>query len=268
MDEGKRTTEQGAEGLGTDWGKLTWPEAREAIGPRSVALLPIGCAEPHGPHLPLDTDVTIALAQARRAARRLGLAGVPALVLPPIAYGVTNYTDGFSGRVTIRPGTLWALVEDVITAVEQEGVRQVVLVNGHLEPAHVAVLRGVILDHPSRGPAKAQAILADVSRRRWAATLGDEFQSGDCHAGRYESSIVLHADPGSVRASRAHLPALSIDLIAKMKAGVTTFRAAGAAEAYCGDPARASAEEGRELVERLATVVVESAREAWPDLFP
>jgi creatinine amidohydrolase len=211
--------------------------------------------------------VTIAQAQARRAAEIFGEARIRALVLPAIAYGVTNYTEGFAGRLTIRPGTLWALVEDVIEALEQEGVRQIVLVNGHLEPAHVAVLRGVVLDHAKRGPQEAQAILADTTRRRWAATLGAEFQSGDCHAGSYETSIVLHADPAHVRASRRELAPVSIGLLSQMKAGVTTFKAAGAGDAYCGAPAEATAEEGRRLVDALALVVVESARETWPDLF-
>ncbi len=251
----------------TEWAKCTWIEARELLSDRLVALLPIGCTEPHGPHLPLDTDVTIAAAQARRAAELLGLSGVRAMVLPAIAYGVTNYTEGFAGRVTIRPGTLWALIEDVIEALEQEGVRQIVLVNGHLEPAHVAVLRGVVLDHTQRSASRAQAIVADNTRRRWAVTLGEEFQSGDCHAGRYESSLILHADPVNVRASHKQLPALSIDLLAKMNSGVTSFKAAGARDAYCGDPAAASAEEGRELLDRLARIVVESARETWPELF-
>jgi len=250
----------------TEWAKCTWTEARDLLTDKLVALLPIGCTEPHGPHLPLDTDVTIATAQARRAVELFAAAGVRAIVLPPIAYGVTNYTEGFAGRLTIRPGTLWALIEDVIEALEQEGVRRIVLINGHLEPAHVAVLRGVVLDHAERSAQKAQAIVADVTKRRWAATLGEEFQSGDCHAGRYESSLVLHADPSNVRDSRKALAPLSIDLLSKMKAGVTTFQAAGASEAYCGDPANASAEEGRELVDALARVVVESARETWPDL--
>ncbi len=251
----------------TEWAKRTWIEARDLLSKPVVALLPIGCTEPHGPHLPLDTDVTIAVAQSRRAAELLEAAGVPAIVLPPLAYGVTNYTDGFAGRVTIRPGTLWALIEDVITALEQEGVRQIVLVNGHLEPAHVAVLRGVILDHAERTAVKAQAILADNTRRRWAATLGEEFKSGDCHAGRYESSLVLFADAANVRDSRLRLAPVKIGLLEKMDAGVKSFRDAGASAAYCGDPAAASSAEGRELVERLAEIVVTSARETWPDLF-
>ena len=57
----------------TELGKRTWPEAGELLGPETVAILPIGATEPHGPHLPLDTDVTIAQAQSRRAAERLHL---------------------------------------------------------------------------------------------------------------------------------------------------------------------------------------------------
>jgi creatinine amidohydrolase len=252
----------------TELAKQTWPEAAALLGPGTVALLPIGSTEPHGPHLPLDTDVTIALAQSRRAAELLERARVRAVVLPPLAYGLTRYTEGFAGRVTLKPGTLWALVEDIVESLEQHDVRQVVLVNGHLEPEHVDVLRALAVDRPARGPQRAQIVLADVTRRAWAATLGEEFQSGDCHAGRYESSLVLFADPEGVReAERIALAPLTIELLAKMKAGVRTFQAAGATQAYCGDPAAASAAEGGQLVERLAEIVVGVTRQAWPELF-
>lgn len=248
--------------------KLTWPEAATLFEPSTVAILPVGSTEPHGPHLPLDTDVTIAVAMARRAMERLEEQGIRALVLPPLAYGVTNWTSGFKGRVTLKPGTLWALVEDVVASLEQDGLRRIVLANGHLEPAHVEVLRGVVLDHAELGPQRAQVLLADVSRRRFAQTLGDEFASGDCHAGSYETSLVLAADPASVRERELRgLAEVRIDLLAKMKAGITSFAAAGAKDAYCGDPAAASAREGEQAIDRLADVVVVLAREAWPELF-
>ena len=252
----------------TELAKLTWPAAARLFDARTIAILPTGATEPHGPHLPLDTDVTIALAQSRRAAQRLAELGLASFVLPPLAYGVTNYTTGFAGRVTLRPGTLWALVEDVVDALQQDGIRRIVIANAHLEPAQVAVLRGVVLDHAVRDAHHAQVVFADNTRRRFAATLGDEFASGDCHAGRYESSVVLAADPGSVREEeRSRLAPVAIGLLEKMKVGVTTFAAAGADRAYCGDPAAASAAEGRATIERLAEVVVAAAREAWPDLF-
>lgn len=248
--------------------KCTWPEARALFEARTVAILPVGSTEPHGPHLPLDTDVTIAVAQSRRAAQRLGELGVRAMVLPPIAYGITRFTSGFPGRVTLRPGTLWALLEDVVLSLQQDGVRQLVLSNGHLEPEHVKILRGIEKDHPRRGPGEAQVLFPDNSRRRWAQTLGDEFGGGDCHAGSYESSIVMAADPAAVREpERLALPALRVDLIERMRAGAASFAEVGARDAYCGDPAAASAAEGRELVERLAEMIVTSVRETWPDLF-
>jgi creatinine amidohydrolase len=51
--------------------ELTWQEAAEQLAQRPVGLLPIGAIEAHGPHLPLDTDLIIAGAMARRAAGRL-----------------------------------------------------------------------------------------------------------------------------------------------------------------------------------------------------
>ena len=72
----------------TDLAKLTWPEARARFGPDPVCILPIGATEPHGPHLPLDTDVTIANAQAGRAAELRAAKGVDAIVLPTVAYGL------------------------------------------------------------------------------------------------------------------------------------------------------------------------------------
>ena len=248
--------------------KHTWPEARELFDENLVAILPIGATEPHGPHLPLDTDVTIAAAQARAAAETLAAAGVRAVVLPALPYGLTHYTEGFEGRVSLRPGTLWALLEDVVESLQEQGVRRVVFANAHLEPEHVQVLRGVAGDYPERTPHKAQVVFADNTRRRWAGSLGDEFKSGDCHAGRYETSIVLAYDPAAVREDeRRALEPVAIDLISKMRAGVKSFRDAGASLAYCGDPGAASAAEGEERVRALAHMVVESARDAWPELF-
>ena len=248
--------------------KKTWVDVKDRFGPRTVAIIPIGSTEPHGPHLPLDTDVTIARAQSVRAAEMLEERGVTTMVLPPIAYGITNYTEGLPGRVTIRPGTLWALLEDMVLALEQQNVLQIVFSNAHLEPPHVKIIRGVAADHPERGKLRAHVIFPDNTRRRWAETLSDEFKSGDCHAGQYESSIVLASDAAAVNEEeRAKLEPVKIDLIQKMQAGVENFIEMGAEDGYCGDPRAATEEEGRDLIDRLATMIVTSVEETWPDLF-
>ncbi|MEX1024215.1 MAG: creatininase family protein [Planctomycetota bacterium] len=254
----------------TELAKRTWPEARELFASDPIALVPIATTEPHGPHLPLDTDITIAEAQARRAEELLAEAGVPSVRLACVPFGLTRFAEGFEGRICLRPGTLWALVEDLIESLAEQGIRRIVILNGHLEQEHVQVLRGVVSDFaeaPDKG--RPQVVLADVTRRRFAERLGDEFLSGECHAGRYEASIVMAADPDGVReAERVALPPLTIGLIEKMRAGVTSFRDAGADAAYCGDPAAASAAEGRALIDSLASIVVDLARETWPERFP
>ncbi len=254
-----------------DLARLTWPEARERFGPDLVTLLPIGATEPHGPHLPLDVDVTLSVAHARRAAAKLVEGGVDALVLPPLAYGVTFFTDGFEGRVSLRPGTLWSMLEDICDSIAEQGVRRLMFCNAHMEPGQVKVLRGVALERSLATPPKVQGVqvvFPDLTRRRNAERLGDEFKSGECHAGRYESSLVLAFDPGSVREDeRAALPALEVGLVEKMQAGAQSFLEVGAEAAYCGDPASASAEEGVRLCEELAELTVEAAKDAWPELF-
>ena len=98
--------------------------------------------------------------------------------------------------------------------------------------------------------------------------MGEEFASGDCHAGRYETSIVLAADGDAVRREDLEgLPPVEIGLIEKMRAGAESFLECGAERAYCGDPASASRDEGEDLLSRLADMIVRSVEETWPELF-
>ena len=55
-----------------------------------------------------------------------------------------------------------------------------------------------------------------------------------------------------------------IDLARAMREGKRTFGEAGAPDAYFGDPAAATVEEGNDIYTRLVTMVVEEARAAWP----
>jgi creatinine amidohydrolase len=75
-------------------------------------------------------------------------------------------------------------------------------------------------------------------------------------------------DGESVREEvRASLPPVEVDLVGEIQRGAIHFVDIGIAQAYCGDPAHASAAEGRETVEKLASAVVEGVRATWPELF-
>jgi creatinine amidohydrolase len=223
-----------------NFGELAYPD----LPSDAVHLLPLGATEPHGPHAPLATDTLISVGISRRAAERLK-GEIPVLVVPAVPYGVTRYGADFPGAVSISEETLRSLVADIAGNFER-----VVLVNSHLEPEQVWLLRD--LDLP----------LFDVTRRAVAERLTEEFRSGAGHAGRYETSLVLADRPELVHAGRMRtLPAKPIDMPAAIRAGQTSFVAMGMDQAYCGAPAEATAEEGRETFETLSEMLVELIRE-------
>jgi creatinine amidohydrolase len=244
-------------------GDLTWPEAGEAFAKSPVVLLPLGAIEPHGPHLPLDSDVVIATEIARRAAMKLKARGVPALILPPLSYAATEFAAGFPGRVSISPETTTALVRDIACSVIDQGLKKVALASAHLEPSHLEALHKAVAEVESR--TGVRPVFVDTTRAKWAKTLTEEYRRGECHAGAYETSLVMAVEPESVRENlRKELPPIHIDLAAKIKAGVRTFAEAGADKAYFGNPASATPGEGHETYEILAEMIVSAVLEAWP----
>jgi creatinine amidohydrolase len=99
--------------------------------------------------------------------------------------------------------------------------------------------------------------------KKWAKTLDAEFKSGACHAGLYETSIMMAAAPELVdEAMRGVLTPVPISLSKKLDAGVTTFAAMGMDLAYAGDPASATIEEGERMIQRLAEMVVGEVRDS------
>jgi creatinine amidohydrolase len=236
-----------------------WVDVRDLLAgaPSAIALLPVGALEAHGPHLPLATDVIIAEGLCRRAAAALEADGRMVAIAPAIVYSVTDYAGGFAGTAGIPPEVATAHVRAVVTALATTGFRRVVLCNAHLEPAHVASLRTAIEG--------TDAALADCTERRFARTLTEEYKRGACHAGSYETSLVLAERPELVRDQRrVGLPPLPIDLARAMRAGVRTFVEAGAPDAYFGDPAAATRDEGEWIFARLVEMVTTVVRERWP----
>lgn len=241
---------------------LTWEEVAALDRERTVLILPVGSTEPHGPHLPLATDVIISDGMAERAAAALEARGLTALLLPTIVYSVTDFASGFAGALSLRFETARDVLVDVLTGATRDGFRMLAVANSHLEPRHVESITDA-LARVTEATGVAVAF-PDKRRRRWSSLLTDEFRSGACHAGQYETSLVLADRPELVRDDlRGALEPVDRSLSTAIRDGVETFRDAGGDRAYFGRPADATAQEGEATYDALARMLVTSIEETY-----
>lgn len=209
----------------TSLGAATWPELPE----RPLLVVPLGAVEQHGPHLPLTTDTAVATAVADGVVDRL--AG--ALLAPALAYGASGEHEGFPGTVSLGTEALTGLlVEYGRSACRWAG--RVLIVNGH----------GGNLDALRTAVPRVRAEGRDVA---WFAC---GFPDGDAHAGRTETSLMLHVEPEQVRRDRAVTGETTPirALLPRLRAeGVRAVSPTG----VLGDPSGADAEEGARLLDGL-----------------
>jgi len=234
------------------WASLTYEEAAVALAAHSVAILPLGSIEPHGPHLPLETDIIIAEGMARRAAEILNAKNIPAFVLPAIPFTVTEFAHGFPGGVSLGNDAVGTYYENVFRSLLEMGFACVAIANAHLEPEHIQAI------HSAQEKCGNRIIFPDITLKPWALQLTDEFKKGECHAGQFETSLVMADAPALVREEiRITLPDIPISLSKAIRDGKKSFVEMGSARAYFGTPRSATAEEGRKTFEILAGMIVE-----------
>lgn len=158
--------------------ELSWAEVQD-LNP-DVAVLPVASTEQHGPHNPVGLDSIVANAMAREAT-----AETETLLLPPVEVGVAEHHRGFPGTLYVRPETLKNYVYDVLASVAEHGVETAVIVNGH--GGNTGALNEVA------GQLTREGTLYTVT---WMWT--DAFPEEDDHAGKNETSFLLHLTPDLV----------------------------------------------------------------------
>lgn len=207
-----------------------------------LLLVPVGSLEQHGPHLPLETDTAIAEAATERLADRLAEQAVPAWVAPALCYGSSGEHQSFPGTVSIGTEALTHLVVELVRSAATWADR-VVLVNAHGGNAEALT--------------DAVAQLTDEGRDvAWLPCASEEV---DLHAGRTETSLMLHLRPDAVRTELAEAGDTRplAEILPAMRSGGV---AAVSANGVLGDPTGASADEGAEIlaamVEQLVTTVL------------
>lgn len=215
---------------------LTWPEASAWFRRDPRLIVPVGSCLQHGPHLPLVTDTLIVEAVAGGIAARYRI-----LLAPTLPFGSGSAReDEYAGTASLRSKTLHRVLNELLTAWEEQGVEQVVLMTAHGFRGHVAALLSVV----SRARIRVVDVkTADVSRFLSAPDLPD-------HAGELETSLLLHLAPELVRRDeiRDHVPPDPewMELLEGSQA-VPPEGSPG----VVGRPTEASAEKGRQIYEHL-----------------
>ncbi len=102
------------------------PNLRKEIKKRDqVAIIPVGSIEQHGAHLPISTDSDIVTEVASKVAQKKKF-----ILLPTITYGV-SYEHAPFFNLSIRESTLRAVLSDLCESLLSNGIKTVIIINGH-----------------------------------------------------------------------------------------------------------------------------------------
>jgi creatinine amidohydrolase len=207
------------------------------VAASSLLVVPLGSTEQHGPHLPLDTDTTLAVALAERLAARRD----DVVVAPGLPYGSSGEHGAFAGTLSIGAAALDRLLVELVRSADH--FAGTVIVSGHGGNA---------------APVDAAVVTLRAEGRRvlvWAPQV----KGGDAHAGRVETSLMLCLRPSAVRLGDAQPgDTRPIDQLLPLlrERGVAAVSANG----VLGDPTGAFAEEGAALLDALADDLTEAVR--------
>jgi creatinine amidohydrolase len=237
-------------------------DARLSADEPPVVFWVLGAIEAHGPHLPLETDTIIGEALAERAAQQLSdRTGVTTLAAPSYTATAAECASALEGTVHVPEDVAQAGIEATLRGLLSAGVQRLCVITLHFDPAHTSALEAALesLEENER----ARVAYPRLASRENAQRVGGEFATGDAHAGCFETSLVLAAQPDAVDDTYRELEANHVGLVDGIREGKRSFEALGMPEAYCGAPAEASRDRGHELFATLADVVVEACGDAW-----
>lgn len=173
--------------------EMTSKDVGTGIDANSVAILPIGAVEEHGPHLPLSTDSI----QPEHVALEVAKAVGNAYVLPILKYGQCSSTRNFPGTISVRFESLSMMVEDILMELHRNGFRNIVVLSGHAGRLHMAALRLAAEHVIEKHPGLKLMVLSDYDIAY--AMKEVEIPKDDGHAGMIETSRVMAIRPDLVK---------------------------------------------------------------------
>ncbi len=246
--------------------ELTGPDIA-ALSPDTVAVLPVGSIEQHGPHLPVATDHLIAEAVAEGAARAAA-EHCAVTLLPGLVYTKSDEHAWSPGTLWLSATTLLAVLDDLGRSLAAGPVRRLAFVNAH--GGNSALLGVALRELRTRHGLFTFLLHASLPADQGGASPAPELGMG-VHGGLNETSAMRHLHPHLVDMGRAarsvpeHLAEYQHIGFGKPVAfGWTSddFAAGdGPGSGVVGDPTGATAERGRVLVEAAVDRAAAALRE-------
>ncbi|MGI6207104.1 MAG: creatininase family protein [Anaerolineae bacterium] len=243
--------------------EMSWPEVRELVSPRALAVIPVASTEQHGPHLPLSTDAVIVTEVVRRAAERVA-GQVPVVVTPTLPFGFSEHHMTFPGTMTLSIPAFLTALTDLAESLIHHGFRKVLFINGHggnQEAVQVAVRQVMARHRAVAGAASYWTVAREALDRVGAGQVGEV----PGHSAGFETSVMLALRPDLVDLDR--LPARDVSAPGEHSArrtvkplGVMTaaHRDQRPESGVWGDPALVRPDLGPLLVEAIVGALAEA----------
>lgn len=250
------------------YGKLTWPELREAADMGKVIVLPIGSTEQHGYHLPLDVDNLLCSSMALEAAKR---APDKMLVAPLIPFGFNVHAFDFPGTLHIPRSPFVDYVVDVCKSFAYHGFKRIILFDGHgsnMPPLNL-VARRISLETDAVCGCLIWPTMLLVDPDHMQTWRESQIPGGCAHACELETSAYLHIAPERVQMDKAedniawynHPENSRFGAVDILKGGgplsVVEWTSTYTPQGVMGQAALATAEKGRIVVEETASRLVQ-----------
>ena len=241
------------------WHELTGPEVAALAEETQVAILPIGCVEMHGPHLPTGTDAIQAEGMAELIAER-----EPAIILPTLYFNINDEMTRYPGTIAVSPELMARLYEELCCEAARNGFSKIVFLISHGGSEGVTRFVHHSFLHRRLGERLGFSVfdLWYYSFIREAEFLesGPEKQG---HGGELEASLVARFRPELVHLERLKpLPAGDAPYYPKSveHTWYTIDWIRQVPEGYHGEPQLATPEKGRRLAELAADACAEVIR--------
>lgn len=216
---------------------LTWPEAAARIRRDPRLIIPVGTCLQHGPHLPLDTDAVIITAVAEGIAARHEV-----LLAPTLPFGAgSDREQGYAGTASIRSKTLHRVLNEIVAAWEDQGIREIALLTAQGFGPNYRAMVSVIAE-------RVRIRAVDLNTVDLSAHLAEPGLPE--HAGELETSLMLYLSPGSVRLDAIVDTPVDSETLDVVMDGSEPLPLEGS-PGVLGRPSAATAEKGREIYAHL-----------------